>query len=126
LQHFWDAQPSAFKTAAAQQKLRPKTSVNIPFFSVDLQHIHGFALNKVLLEYTKLPAVRPPSPGCSCTISSLLAYFAITQSGNRSVIEGAVLLTDIYRHWYYSKPVINALKPEIIYVKFHQSIMIIV
>jgi hypothetical protein len=58
--------------------------------------------------------------------SSLLAYFAITQSGNRSVIEGVVLLTNIYRHWYYSKAVITALKPDTIYVKFHQSIMIIV
>jgi hypothetical protein len=68
MQHFWDAQHKGFKTTAAQQRLRPKISVNIPLFAAILQHVHGFALDKILLEYAKLPATGPPSHGCSCTI----------------------------------------------------------
>ena len=62
LQHFWEAQHTTFKTTAAQQKLRPKNSVNIPLFAAVLQQVHGFALDKILLEKAKLPATGPPLP----------------------------------------------------------------
>ena len=55
MQHFWDAQHSAFTTTVAQQQLRPKISLNIPLFAAVLQHVHGYALQRILQEHAKSP-----------------------------------------------------------------------
>jgi hypothetical protein len=68
IQHFWDMQHNTFKTTTAQQKLRPKISINTPLFATVLQYVHGFALDKILLEYAKLPTTGPPLYSCNCTI----------------------------------------------------------
>ena len=108
LQLFWDAQHSSFVSTAAQQKLRPKHTVNIPLFAAVLQHVHSFALEKILYEQAKLPA---PGFGplaeadvCSCTIEnshSLPCYHKIWE---RKANGGVILLEDIHRHWHYFRP----------------------
>jgi len=111
LQHFWDDQYSSFKSTIAQQKLRTKHQINIPLFAAVLQHVHSFALEKILQEYTKLPARGPPLHGCTCTIQlshGLPCYHTIWE---RKQHGGVILLEDIHRHWYYFRPVPNAVIP---------------
>ena len=98
LQHFWESQNQAITIITAQQKLRLKTCLNIPLFTAVLQHVHSFALEKILLEYTKLLAVGPPSPGCKCTIQQSLGlpcYYIIWERKSNG---GVILLSDIHRH----------------------------
>ena len=107
LQLFWESQDQAVTAATAQQKLRPKTRVNIPLFAAVIQQVHGFVLEKILVEYAKLPAVGPPTPGCDCTIQQSLGlpcYYTIWERKSKG---GVILLTDIYYHWYYSRPDFN-------------------
>ena len=98
LQHFWEAQHTIFKTTAAQQKLRPKNSVNIPLFAAVLQQVHGFALDKILLEKAKLPATSPPLPGCSCTIQKAFGLLCYHTIWKRIQNKGVILLEDIYHY----------------------------
>ena len=80
LQHFWESQHQSIITATAQEKLRPKIRVNIPLFSAVLLQVHGFALEKILLESTKLLATGPPPPSYICTIQQSLSipyYYTI-------------------------------------------------
>jgi hypothetical protein len=39
----------------AQQQLQPKHSTNIPLFAAVLQHVYGYALQKILLKKAKIP-----------------------------------------------------------------------
>jgi hypothetical protein len=56
LRLFWKAQATAITTTSAQQQLRPKHNTNIPLFAAILQHVHGYTLQKILLEKAKIPA----------------------------------------------------------------------
>ena len=112
IQHFWDTQHETFKTTTAQQKLRPKISINTPLFAAVLQYVHGFALDKILLEYAKLPTTGPPPHSCNCTIQQshgLPCYHTIWE---RKCNGGVILLGDIHRHWYYNR-ISNALEPSV-------------
>jgi len=104
LQHFWTAQHESFKSALAQQKLRPKRQLNTPLFAAVLQHVHSFALQKVLQEYGKLPTKGPPPQECHCTIPyshGLPCYHTIWE---RIQNGGVILLEDIHFHWHYFLP----------------------
>ncbi len=98
MQHFWAAQHNAFIMTAAQQKLRLKNSVNIPIFAVIKQHVHGFALNKMLVEHAKLLVNRPPYISCTYTTQQAfgLPYYYTIWERKRS--GGVILLADIHRH----------------------------
>jgi hypothetical protein len=111
LQHFWDSQHTSFKSTLAQQRLRPKHLVNIPLFAGVLQQVHSFALQKVLQEQAKLPAIGPPPQTCTCTIQlshGLPCYHTIWA---RKQDGGVILLKDIHRHWHYFRPEIDATPP---------------
>jgi len=100
LQLFWDAQHSSFVSTTAQQKLRPRHTINIPLFTAVLQHVHSFALERILQEQAKLPAYRPlpEADVCFCTIQyshSLLCYHTIRELKDHSRV---ILLEDIHRH----------------------------
>ena len=86
--------------------------MNIPLFAAVLQHIHSFALKKILLEHAKLPAVRPPLPGCSCTIQQSYGLPCYHTIWERKCNGGVILLTDIHRHWYYDRPVVDTLESD--------------
>jgi hypothetical protein len=47
---FWTNQHSTIVDSAAQQQLRPRHSVRIPLFAVVKQHVHAFALQKIVVE----------------------------------------------------------------------------
>ena len=66
LKLFWTAQQSSIQSTVAQQQLRPKHSVNIPLFTAVLQHVHTYALQKILRERAKLHAKGGPNSS-SCT-----------------------------------------------------------
>jgi len=56
LKLFWTNQHQKIQTALVQQQNKPRHSTNIPLFSAILQQVHGYALQKLLAEYAKLPA----------------------------------------------------------------------
>jgi hypothetical protein len=114
VQQFWEAQHSSFKSTAAQQQIRRKHQLNIPLFAALLQHIHSFALQKILQENSKLPAnLVPPPSECTCTIQythGLPCYHTIWA---RKQNGGVILLGDIHRHWYYFRPKLDATTPAV-------------
>jgi hypothetical protein len=101
---FWTAQYQAIQTTTAQQQLRPKHSINIPLFAAVLQHVHGYALQKILQEHAKLPATRPPPPSCICSISQSIGLPCYHTIWERKRDGGVILLEDIHPHWYYIRP----------------------
>jgi hypothetical protein len=105
LKLFWTAQQSSIQSTVAQQQLRPKHSVNIPLFAAVLQHVHAYALQKILQEQRKLPARGgPPPSSCTCSIQQsigLPCYHTIWQRRQES---GAIRLEDIHPHWYITRP----------------------
>jgi hypothetical protein len=105
LKLFWTAQQSTIQSTVAQQQLRPKHSVNIPLFTAVLQHVHTYALQKILQERAKLHAKGSrPSSSCTCSIQQsmgLPCYHTIWQRQQES---GAIRLEDIHPHWYITRP----------------------
>jgi hypothetical protein len=105
LKLFWTAQQPSIPSTVAQQQLRPKHGVNIPLFAAVLQHIHTYALQKILQEQRKLPARDgPPPSSCTCLIKQsmgLPCYHTIYQRQQES---GVIRLEDIHPHWYVIKP----------------------
>jgi hypothetical protein len=104
LKVFWKAQHSNIKSTVAQQQLRPKHSVNIPLFTAVLQHVHAYALQKILLEQAKLPARGGPESSCTCSIKEsmgLPCYHTVYQRQQES---GVIRLEDIHPHWYVIRP----------------------
>ena len=108
IQLFQDSQHQTIVTTIVQQKLRPKMCVNIPLFAAVLQQTHGFALEKILKEYTKLPITSPPTPGCQCTIQQSFGLPCYHTIQERKSNRGVLLLSDIHRHQYYDRPDFNA------------------
>ncbi len=114
MQHFWNAQHTAFVTTTTQQKLRPKNCVNIPLFSAIQQHVHGYALEKILLEHAKLPVHGPPQTSCICTTQQALGLPCCHKIWEYKRSGGVILLADIHRHWYYNRPVPDVSQPAIL------------
>jgi hypothetical protein len=104
MQQFWDSQHIVFKTTVAQQQLWPKHSVNIPIFAAVLQHVHGYALQKIIQEHAKLPTTGPPISNCSCTIQFSFGLPCYHTIWRRKINGGVILLDDIHRHWHYYRP----------------------
>jgi hypothetical protein len=82
LKLFWTDQYTIIQSTIADQQLRPKHSINIPLFAAVLKQVHGYALQRILVEHTKLPArlVGPPPASCTCSIQQsigLLYYHTI-------------------------------------------------
>jgi len=105
---FWTDQHASIQSTIAQQQLKPRHTVNIPLFAVVLQHIHGYALQKILQEHAKLPARGPPIPGCACTIQQSIGLPCYHKIWDRKVNSGVILLEDIHPHWYFNRPVASA------------------
>jgi hypothetical protein len=101
LRLYWTAQHSNLEAIAASQQLRPKHSVMIPLFAAILSTVHGYALQRILQELSKLPSVGGPIPGCSCTIQRSFGLPCYHTLWERLQTGGAVLLSDIHEHWYY-------------------------
>ena len=80
LAYFWTTQHTNIQSTSAQQQLRPKHSINLPLFATVKQHVHAFALLKIVQEQAKLPAIGEPNLNCTCTIQQaigLLCYHTI-------------------------------------------------
>jgi hypothetical protein len=104
LKPFWSVQHASIESTISQQQLRPKHSVNIPLFTAVLQHIHTYALQRILQEKRRLPVQGSPPPNCTCSIQQSLGlpcYHIIWQRLQES---GAIQLEDIHPHWYITRP----------------------
>jgi hypothetical protein len=105
LKLFWTAQQSSIQSTVAQQHLRPKHSVNIPLFAAVLQHIHTYALQKILQEQRKLPARdSPPPSSCTCSIQLSMGFPCYHKIWQRRQESGVIRLEDIHPHWYVIRP----------------------
>jgi hypothetical protein len=108
MQHFWDAQHTAFTITVAQQQLRPKTSLNRSLFADVLQHVHGYALQLILEERSKIPPLSTLLPRCDCTIQQSFGLPCYHRIWEREQNGGVILLDDIHRHCHYYRPIPNA------------------
>ena len=104
LKLFWTAQHATIQSTVAQQQLRPKHSVNIPLFAAVLKQVHGYALQKILEEHTKLPARGPPPSSCTCSIQQSIGLPCYHTIWQRKLSSGVIHLEDIHPHWYFSRP----------------------
>jgi hypothetical protein len=69
LKLFWTDQHATIQSTVAEQQFRPKHSVNVPLVAAILKQVHGYVLQRILVEYTKLPAREgPPPASCTCSI----------------------------------------------------------
>lgn len=78
--------------------------MNIPLFAAVLKQVHGYALQRTLVEHAKLPARGAPPTSCTCSIQQsigLPCYHTIYQ---RKLSSGEIYLEDIHPHWYFSRP----------------------
>jgi hypothetical protein len=100
---FWTAQHASIQSTTAQQQLRPRHTVNIPLFAAVLEHIHGYALQKILQEHAKLPARGPPIPRCAYSIQQSIGLPCYHKIWDRKVNGGVILLEDIHPHWYFNR-----------------------
>jgi hypothetical protein len=73
-----------------------------------LKQVHGYALQRIILEQAKLPARGPPPgnayPAYDCSIEhshGLPCYYKIWQ---RKITTRVIQLEDIHPHWYFSRP----------------------
>jgi hypothetical protein len=103
LKLFWKAQQSTIQSTIAQQQLRPRHSINIPLFAAILQHIHAYALQKILQEKAKLPTRGSPPLGCTCSIQQSLGLPCYHKIWQRQQESGAIQLEDIHPHWYITR-----------------------
>jgi hypothetical protein len=113
LKLFWTDQHAAIQTIAKQQNA-PKHNINVPLFAAVLKQVHGYALQRILVEHAKLPARGAPPASCTCSIQQsigLLCYHTIYQ---RKLSSGMIYLEDIHLHWYFSRPE-PGLEPAILY-----------
>jgi hypothetical protein len=88
--------------------------MNIPLFAAVLKQVHGYALQRIVVEHAKLPARGSPPSSCTCSIQQsigLLCYYTIWQ---RKLSSGVIHLDDIHPHWYFSRPE-PGLTPVILY-----------
>ena len=104
LKLFWTVQHTAIETTTAQQKLRLKHSTNIPLFAAIMQNVHGYILQKILQEYTKLPTKGPPNLVCLYTVQTSIGIPCYYTIWERKQASGVIQLGDIHHHWYYSRP----------------------
>lgn len=115
MNHFWEAQQTGINTTIAQQRLRPKHHTNIPLFAAIFQHIHGYALEKILLEHAKLPLCRGPSTvDCNCSIQQSMGLPCFHTIWKRKQEGGVILLEDIHSHWYYDRPIQSTFLEDVI------------
>jgi hypothetical protein len=87
-----------------KQQNAPKHNMNVPLFAAILKQVHGYALQRILVEHAKLPARGAPPASCICSIQQsmgLPCYHTIYQRNLRS---GVIYLEDIHPHWYFSRP----------------------
>jgi hypothetical protein len=105
LKLFWVAQYTSIESTVGQQQLRPRHSVNTPFFAAVLQHVHAYALQKIVEERKKLPAKgKPPPPTCVCSIQQSLGLPCYHTIWKRQQESGVIRLEDIHPHWYITRP----------------------
>jgi hypothetical protein len=99
LVHFWTTQHANIKSTSAQEQLRPKHSINLPLFAIVKQHVHAFALLKILQEQTKLPARNGQlDPSYTCTIQKAISLPCYHTIWERKRGNGVILLEDIHPH----------------------------
>jgi hypothetical protein len=105
LKLYWAMQHSTIDTTSAQQQLRPRHSVNIPLLAAIVHHIHGFPLQKILEEQSKLPAygVAPPQP-CTCSIQNAFGLPCLHTIWQRQQDHEVVQLSDIHLRWHKTRP----------------------
>ena len=104
LKLFWTAQHATIEETIAKQQLRPRHSVNIPLFAAVLKQVHGHALQRILVEHTKLPARGPPLTSCTCSIRQSIGLPCYHTIWQRKLSTGVIHLEDIHPHWYFSRP----------------------
>jgi hypothetical protein len=108
LQHFWTNQHAKIRDLTAQQFHSLRYNHRIPLFYGVINYVHGFALNKILTEASKLPANNTPPPySCSCTITQSHGLPCFHKIWERQQNGGTLLLEDIHAHWLVHKPAQN-------------------
>ena len=98
LVHFWTSQHSNIQSTTAQQQLRPKHSINLPLFAAVKQHVHAFALLKIVQEQAKIPAKGQPDPSCACTIQQAMGLPCYHTIWEWKRVNRVILLEDIHSH----------------------------
>ena len=82
----------------AQQQLRPKNSINKPFFAIVLLFVYSYTLYLILKKHAKLSASGLLSPGYSCIIQQSFGLLCFYTIWDRKKDRGVILLKDIYRY----------------------------
>ncbi|RFU27819.1 hypothetical protein B7463_g8517, partial [Scytalidium lignicola] len=114
LELFWSAQQRGITEAVAQDQLRPKHNVNLPRFAELIGQIHGYALQKLHFEVSKLPKHGAPTSICNCTIQKSMGLPCYHTIWERIKDGGSVRIQDIHLHWlYYRSPEITQEPPLI-------------
>jgi hypothetical protein len=112
LEVYWTSQQANIQTIVRQQQLRPRHSTNIPLFTAVLKHVHGYALQRILLEQAKLlargPPSGPPCPACGCSIQQSHSIPCCHLIWKRKQETGVIRLEDIHQHWYILRPELGA------------------
>ena len=102
LQDFWVAQHSRLLDTVAQQANSPRHAHQIPLFQAVLNFVHGFALQKVLVEVAKLPRSGPPQNECGpqgCTIQRCFGLPCQHKIYQRNQLYGTLIMSDFHPHW---------------------------
>ena len=93
---FWTNQHSVIVDTAAQQQLRPRHSIRIPLFAAVRQHVHTFALLKIVQEQAKLPAKGELGLSCAYTIQQTMGLPCYHTIWERTRGNRVILLEDIH------------------------------
>ena len=112
LKNFWNAQYATLQSELAQQQILPKHSINIPLFTAILQKVHGYTLQKLAKEYTKLPKSGPPPSSCSCSIQQSIGLPCYHTIWKRKQEVSVILLEDIHPYWHITRPEPGALSGQ--------------
>jgi hypothetical protein len=119
LELFWTAQQQGILQATAQDQMRPKHHTNIPTFAKLVGQIHGYALQKLLLELGRIPKDKLPNPECRCTIQGSIGLPCFHTIWARIKDGGVIQTEDIHPHWFYNMPsgsILSIYKQESIQV----------
>ena len=105
---FQDAQRAGILEALAKEKLRLKHNTNTPLFAALIGRVHDYALQKLVVEQSKIPREGYPIPfECTCQAQETIGLpcshiiYMRKQAGN------AIRLEDIHLYWYYDYIISN-------------------
>jgi MULE transposase domain len=100
---FWDAQQQGITESLAREKLRPKHNINTPLFAALIGYVYAYALQKLVIEQTKIPKDGIALPfQCNCIIPFTTGLPCFHTIYERKRNGGVIRLDDIHPHWHYN------------------------